>query len=67
VRHVPYDADAITSAVRSQLAHGRYPSSPIYYRPDTSDQILNVLATADLYTQKRFFDAAMNPAAPVKV
>jgi UDP-hydrolysing UDP-N-acetyl-D-glucosamine 2-epimerase len=58
VRHVPYDADAIRAAVSAQLAHGRYPASSIYYRPDTSDQILNVLATAELYTQKRFFEPA---------
>jgi UDP-hydrolysing UDP-N-acetyl-D-glucosamine 2-epimerase len=57
VRHVAYDGDAIRAAVVAQLSHGRYPSSTIYYRPDTSDQILNVLATADLYTQKRFFEA----------
>jgi hypothetical protein len=58
VRHVPYDAAAIRSAVSAQVAHGRYPSSTIYYRPDTSDRILQVLATADLYTQKRFFEPA---------
>jgi UDP-hydrolysing UDP-N-acetyl-D-glucosamine 2-epimerase len=56
VRHVGYDAAAIRAAIEAQLAHGRYAPSSIYYRPDTSDQILNVLATADLYTQKRFFE-----------
>ena len=60
VRHVPYEAEAIRAAVAAQLAHGRYAPSAIYYRPDTSDQILNVLATAELYTQKRFHE-------PVKV
>jgi UDP-hydrolysing UDP-N-acetyl-D-glucosamine 2-epimerase len=58
VRHVPYDADAIRAAIVAQLTHGRYPPSTIYYQPDTSDQILNVLATADLYTQKRFYEPA---------
>ena len=67
VRHVPYDTDAIVAAIRAQLTHGPYPSSAIYFRPDTSDRILDVLATVDLYTQKRFFDAAVKPAAPVKV
>jgi UDP-hydrolysing UDP-N-acetyl-D-glucosamine 2-epimerase len=56
VRHVPYEVEAIRTAIAAQLAHGRYPSSDIYYRADTSDQILNVLATAELYTQKRFFE-----------
>jgi UDP-hydrolysing UDP-N-acetyl-D-glucosamine 2-epimerase len=58
VRSVPYDATAIQSAVRDQLAHGRFAPSTIYYRPDTSDRMLHVLATAELYTQKRFYDAA---------
>jgi UDP-hydrolysing UDP-N-acetyl-D-glucosamine 2-epimerase len=60
VRNVPYDADAIRAAITAHLAHGRYPSSDIYYRPDTSDQILQVLATSDLYTQKRFFEPAVH-------
>jgi UDP-hydrolysing UDP-N-acetyl-D-glucosamine 2-epimerase len=56
VRHVPYDAAAISDAIVKQVTHGRYAPSTIYYRPDTSEQILQVLATADLYTQKRFFE-----------
>jgi UDP-hydrolysing UDP-N-acetyl-D-glucosamine 2-epimerase len=57
VRHVPYEPEAIREAITAQVAHGPYGPSTIYYRPDTSDRILNVLATAELYTQKRFFDA----------
>jgi GDP/UDP-N,N'-diacetylbacillosamine 2-epimerase (hydrolysing) len=57
VVHVDYDAVEIQHAVARQIAHGRYASSAIYHQPATSDQILNVLATAELYTQKRFFDA----------
>jgi hypothetical protein len=53
---VPYDAAAISDAIVKQVTHGRYAPSTIYYRPDTSEQILQVLATADLYTQKRFFE-----------
>jgi UDP-hydrolysing UDP-N-acetyl-D-glucosamine 2-epimerase len=56
VAHTAYEKDEITAAIRRQLAHGRYPSSSIYHRPDTSDRILHVLATADLYTQKRFHE-----------
>lgn len=62
VAHVPYDADAIREAIARQLAHGRYEPSFLYYRPDTSDQILDVLATAELYTQKRFHEAAVDAA-----
>lgn len=56
VTHVDYDAGTIQSAIRAQLAHGRYPSSDIYYRPDASQAIVDVLANAELYTQKRFFE-----------
>jgi UDP-hydrolysing UDP-N-acetyl-D-glucosamine 2-epimerase len=65
VHHVPYEAEAIAAAIRAQLAHGPYAASTIYYRPDASERILDVLATADLYTQKRFFDNAVDPAAPL--
>ena len=61
VRHVAYEAGAIREAIAAQLAHGRYPRSTIYYRPDTSEQILNVLATAELYTQKRFHEPVNVP------
>ena len=58
VVHVGYDADEICSAVGAQLRHGRYGSSPIYYRPEASQSIVDVLATAELYTQKRFHENA---------
>ena len=56
VAHADYDADAIASAARAQIAHGRYRPSEIYYRPGTSDAIAGTLAGAALYTQKRFFE-----------
>ena len=55
--YVAYDAEQIEAAIVAQVAHGRYPSSTLYHRPDTSDQMLEILATAELYTQKRFFEA----------
>jgi len=54
VMHVGYDGDAIVDAVRRQVAHGRYPSSPVYYRPGASQAMVDVLAGVELYTQKRF-------------
>jgi UDP-hydrolysing UDP-N-acetyl-D-glucosamine 2-epimerase len=60
VVHVEHEVDAIGAAVDRQLRHGRYAASHVYYRPDASEQITNRLASAELYTQKRFFDA---PAA----
>jgi GDP/UDP-N,N'-diacetylbacillosamine 2-epimerase (hydrolysing) len=58
VVHAPYDGDAIAARVRSQLAHGRYSPSLIYYQPETSETIVEHLAHLELYTQKRFHDVA---------
>ena len=56
VVHVDYDAGAIAAAARAQVAHGPYASSDIYFRPGTSEQIVDVLSHAELYTQKRFHE-----------
>lgn len=53
---VGYDADAIRDAIRRELAHGRYPPSHVYFKPDTSKRIRRILKTVPLYTQKRFVD-----------
>ena len=58
VVRVPYDEAAIRAAIARQVANGRYASSTIYYKPDASQQIVERLATLDLYTQKRFFETA---------
>jgi UDP-N-acetylglucosamine 2-epimerase len=58
VVHVGYDGTAIGAAIDRQLRHGRYPASQMYYRADASQQITDRLADLELYTQKRFFDAA---------
>ena len=63
VMHVGYDAVEIGAAIATQLAHGRYDSSPIYYRPGTSQAMVDVLTSAELYTQKRFFEQEQ-PQAP---
>ena len=56
VTHAGYEATEIAAAIALQLAHGRYEPSHIYHRPHTSQAIVDVLTTAPLYTQKRFFD-----------
>ncbi len=56
VVHVPYDSARIHDAIMQQIAHGPYPSSSLYHCGDTSDRILQVLAEAELYTQKRFHE-----------
>lgn len=57
VVHVGYGEDEIRQAIRRQAAAGPFPSSDLYHRPDTSQQIVDVLAGAELYTQKRFFES----------
>ena len=56
VTHVGHDAPEIAAAIASQLAHGRYPRSSIYYRENASDTIVDLLAKTPLYTQKRFHE-----------
>jgi len=58
VVQVAYDSDAIRAAVAAQLRHGRFAPSHIYYRPNASQSIVDVLAGVDLYTQKRFHEPA---------
>jgi len=58
VIHTGYDAGEIAGAVRRQLRRGRYEPSNIYYKPGASQTIVDLLAGIELYTQKRFFDAA---------
>ena len=58
VAHVGPHAAEIQQAVQRQLVHGRYASSHIYHRPDTSQAMVDVLVGAELYTQKRFFEVA---------
>ena len=58
VVHVDFDAQAIHTAVDRQLRHGPYPRSTLYYRPDASQRIVDCLVGTELYTQKRFFEAA---------
>jgi UDP-hydrolysing UDP-N-acetyl-D-glucosamine 2-epimerase len=63
VVHSGYDRAEILAAARAQIANGRYAPSHIYYRPEASQTIVNVLARAELYTQKRFCDSVAGPSA----
>jgi UDP-hydrolysing UDP-N-acetyl-D-glucosamine 2-epimerase len=56
VTHVGYDATEIGAAIATQLAHGRYEPSRIYFKDNASETIVNLLAKTPLYTQKRFHD-----------
>jgi UDP-hydrolysing UDP-N-acetyl-D-glucosamine 2-epimerase len=62
VVHAGSDAADIQSATAVQIAHGRFAPSHLYYRDGSSQQIADRLADVELYTQKRFFDAAATGA-----
>lgn len=56
VADVGYDTAEIKRAVERHIAHGQYPQSKIYYKPQTSKMIRHILKTTPLYTQKKFYD-----------
>ncbi len=54
---VDSNADAIESAIRMQLAHGRYKHDPLFGDGYAGQRIADTLATIDLESpQKKFFD-----------
>ncbi len=57
VRDTGYGHNEIAEAIRAQLAHGAYPRSDIYFKPDTSEQMLRILYNTPLQTQKKFHHA----------
>lgn len=51
---VPHETAAISEALRKQIAHGRYPSDPIYGDGSAGTRIADVLASkSDIKIQKR--------------
>lgn len=48
-----YDATTIETAVRGQLAHGRYPTSTLFGDGQAGQRVANVLADAEIVVQKR--------------
>jgi len=53
-----YDTNELRTAVKQQLAHGRYAPSHIYFKPNASQAMVDVLTSVDLYTQKRFHEGS---------
>lgn len=51
-----YDKEDIKKAVLKQVSNGPYPSSDIYYKPDSSKRIAAILSNIKPYVQKRFFE-----------
>lgn len=56
VLNVGYDNQAIGEAIKRQINHGPYPSSSIYFQPDTSKKIAEILKKMEPSIQKMFFD-----------
>lgn len=52
-----YEKKDIASAIKSQLAHGPYRASNLYFKPDTSKKIVEILGKIPLQTQKKFYTA----------
>lgn len=54
VMDVDYSQSEIFEAIKKQLDNSRYDGSSIYYQEGTSENISKILASVELYTQKRF-------------
>ncbi len=53
---VPYHKQRITSAILSQMKHGPYTHSDVYYKPGTSEAMVRILSRTPLNPQKSFYD-----------
>jgi UDP-hydrolysing UDP-N-acetyl-D-glucosamine 2-epimerase len=53
IAQVDYDAAQIRAAIERQIAHGRFPSSPIFGDGKAGQRIADILATATFRIQKR--------------
>ena len=61
---VPASLDAISEAVRTQLAHGPYPPSSLYGDGQVSDLVTRTLVEIEPYAQKRlYFEDEVNDAS----
>jgi len=53
VIQVDYRHDDIEAAIRQQIEHGQYPSSPLFGDGAAGEKIAGILATAEITIQKR--------------
>lgn len=54
--NVDHNPENIKKALEKQMGIGRYPSSSMYFAPDTGKKIAKTIAEIPLYTQKTFID-----------
>jgi UDP-hydrolysing UDP-N-acetyl-D-glucosamine 2-epimerase len=57
VRDTVWDQEVIATAVREQVAHGRYPADYLYGDGGAGARIARILSTGPVLTPKRFQDA----------
>ncbi|MDP3770240.1 MAG: UDP-N-acetylglucosamine 2-epimerase [bacterium] len=51
-----YEKKDISAAIETQLAHGPYPTSDLYFKKDTSKKIVEILSKVPLQAQKKFYE-----------
>ena len=56
VLDVGYKQNDVEQAIRKQLKHGYYPASHIYYKPNSSEKIVQILNKIKFHSQKKFHD-----------
>ena len=56
VINVTHNEASIREGIKTQLKKGRYTSSDVYKADGTSKKMAEIMATIDLYVQKRFID-----------
>jgi len=54
--NVSYDSAAIKEAIKKQLKHGPYAKSLIYFKPDTSRRMVDIIKKTKPSVQKIFFE-----------
>lgn len=53
---VGYEAGGILGAIKTQCAHGHYKPSDIYFKPEASRRLADILASVEVSVQKRFVE-----------
>ncbi len=56
ISDAPTERGAIETAIQEQVTHGRYAPNTFLFREGTARTIAEILATVELYTQKKFVE-----------
>ena len=55
VIHVSHNAAEIQEAILDQIDNGKYPADELYFKPETSKNIAEILATTEVDLQKKLY------------